>query len=68
MVYFVNKTAVVLFVDGTIPHLKIGSRLTMTITPGRSGDFYVTTAIEDLLDVTVKKRVRRSFKKRTNIL
>lgn len=66
MPYCRNKTAVVLSVENILPRLKSGSQLTMIITPGTSVGFFVTTAIEELLDDTVK-RPRRSFKKRTTI-
>lgn len=67
MPYFKSKKAVVQFADDTLTSLKSGSRLIMTIVPEPSGGCYATTVIEDLLDATVKKRARRSYKRRTII-
>ena len=65
MSYFTNKTDVVQYVDATTHHLKVGSRLTMTILPMKSGGYYVTSVIEELSAGTVKKH-QRPLKPRTN--
>lgn len=47
MKYFRNKTDVVAYVGGMLPHLDKSSAWTMTIKQVRSGDYSVQTAIDE---------------------
>jgi len=52
---FPNKKAVAQFVENTTASLKPNSRLTMSIHPAKSGDFYVLTAIVELSEDTARE-------------
>jgi hypothetical protein len=61
MSYFKNKVTLVLCVVEAINHLKQGSQLTMTITPGQFGDYSVRTAIDgSSVDIDVTKELNTS--------
>jgi hypothetical protein len=50
-----DRTAVAQFVTDTLANLEADSRLTMSIHPARSGDFYVLTAITELSADTARE-------------
>jgi len=66
MIYFGHKEAAALSVDVQLRTLKLGSRLTMIITPDTSGGFYATFATEELSEDIAKEMGLSFLRQGTN--